>query len=100
MNMKEFRALTWTRVYEYGDDKKGFKVFGCSLPDFTIAHDYQKGKRTKISFRVARRTTESPSVAVKWWNARQKLLATQRSGTEIGNSPKAPSDVEIAVHRR
>lgn len=100
MNMKEFRALTWNEVYLYDDDKKGFKVFGCGLPDFTIVHDYQKGKRTKISFRVARRTTESSSVAVKWWNAHQKFLAAQRSGTEAGDSSKAPGNVEIAVHRR
>lgn len=99
MTMKDFRALTWTLVYTYGDDKKGFKVFGCSVPNVAIVHDRSKGKQTKISYRVDRRATDSPSQVVKWINSREKNRFVG-SGAQVGDRVKAPRSVEITLHRR
>lgn len=86
LTVKQFRALTWQEVYSYGDTNKGFKVFGCDLKGVSIVHDYAKGKKTKISYRVAGRSTDSPAQCVKWFNSYQKN-AVERSGAQITGSP-------------
>lgn len=92
LTIKQFRTFKWDLVFSYGDTNKGFKVYGCGVKDITITHDYKKGKVAKITYRVAKRTTESPTQAVKFYNA------VQRGRTQAPGSPESIAARKVAVY--
>lgn len=94
ITMRILRQQHWSEVYGYQGVDNQFKVFATDqLQGLTIVHDFKKGRRTKISYRVAGRTTDSPSVAVKWWNEaeRSKTGAASQAGRPKGKGATNPA---------
>lgn len=94
ITLKQFRALEWRQVYAYGDEKKGFKVFGCdAFPGITVTHDVAAGRVHKITYRTHKRTTTSPSQAVKWHNHYARIAA---GGAQAPGSAQSLKDEQAA----
>ena len=69
ISTRTLRNVEWVQCYEYKGKDNAFKVYASSeIKDFTIVHDFKKGSRTKITYRVNGRSTDTPAVAVRWWN--------------------------------
>lgn len=91
ITIKQFRAMTWKKVYEYAGKVNHFETYSCeALPGVTITHDFKKGKPTRITYAVGKRRTESPSQLVKWINAieRQEEIRRRQGIADVGNSFK------------
>src|SRR5580693_2068697 len=77
ISQKILRDAAWQCVYTYSGKTLSFVIFACdALPGITIAHERAKGyAKAKTIYTVNRKRTESPSQAVRIYNAQAREQA-------------------------
>lgn len=72
LTLKSLGELPWTQIYFYEreDQRVWFKTFDSGKKGLTITHNKRLGvKQVQIYYTVHGRKTDSPSQAIKWYNA-------------------------------
>lgn len=86
ISTKTLRDADWKQVYQYNGLSMTFATYACvAIPDLTITHHRSsRGRTVKTTYRVFGKTTDSPTQAVRIYNAEQKVRAT--GGREAAGS--------------
>jgi len=87
INNKTLRDATWKQVYRYTGAKVSFITYACEeIPGLTITKDMLGAKVVKTTYTVAGKATDSPTQAVRDYNAHQRA---QSGRQEVPGSPRA-----------
>ena len=92
INNKTLRDANWRQVYRYTGDKVSFITYACdTIPGLTITKDLRGAKVVKTSYTVGGKISDSPTQAVRDYNAEEKR---KRGGSQ------APGSAETTAARK
>lgn len=78
---RQLRTQKWNKIYVYPGFSGGtsFEVYSCNIKGITVTHERRGKGKVKISYRVGKRTTDSPTQAVRWWNENERKANGQKA---------------------
>ena len=84
------RNAEWKAVYEYKGSSMSFVTYACdALPGLTITHETRGRRKTRTYYSARGRKTDSPTQAVRLYNATIKAAKAERSGQCPPGCPKS-----------
>lgn len=87
ITQKMLRDAVWAEVYAYGSDTLNFEIWASDqFPKLTITYDYTRGKRSRTTYTVHGRKTDSIIQAVRIYNEEAKRV---NGGRSTAGSPKS-----------